>query len=104
MGFGNLMNDSIWLISCLALLIFSLIALHNWASVCSVFIKNNLFGSVIPILGGVVGSIGLLVSPTIEIGNPLYLLVPAIIDPGCLPLLLTPLFQFLFELSGEKVG
>ena len=83
-----------WLISVPSLIFFSLMLFTNWRIFYHNYIKKDSTTSVIPLMGGIAGVIGLWMMPNIEVGLP-WLFVPFLVEWGSVPLLLVSLFSFL---------
>jgi len=75
-----------WIICGLLLLAFGVVFLSNMVVVYHYLISRKR-NTLIPLVGGVLGAIGFLFFPLIEVRR--YWLVPLIIDPGCMTLIIT---------------
>jgi len=85
-----------WIIS-IVLLLLSLwaIAGNLWITFGALFKKLKKFESLIPLIGGISGMIGVLVLPVP--GAWRFSWLPLIVDLGCLPLLVSALPKFISE-------
>ncbi len=82
-----MMDYLLWVISIVALLFFCLMLIGNWNVFYENFIKKNTTISAVPLLGGIVGVVGLWLMP-IGVDNK-WLFLPLIVEWGSFPLIIT---------------
>ncbi|MDO8341869.1 MAG: hypothetical protein Q7T48_01595 [Cellvibrio sp.] len=97
------MNYLMWLISVPALLFFTLMFVTNWRIFYHNYIKKDSFTSVIPLVGGIAGAIGLWLLPVVDIDFR-WLIIPLLIEWGCIPLFLVTGFSLLNRKAGRSRG
>jgi hypothetical protein len=83
-----------WIFSVLALLFFGFMLFTNWRIFYHNHVRKDSAASVIPLIGGISGGIGLWLLPIVSF-DTIWLLVPLFIEWGSFPLLLVTVLSFL---------
>jgi hypothetical protein len=76
-----------WICSVFALLFFGLMFFTNWRIFYHNYVKKDASTSVIPLIGGISGVIGLWLLPSANL-DTILLFIPLLIEWGSIPLLL----------------
>ena len=77
----------IWIISIVIMLVSGLMIIENlWILFSGLFKKRKKFESLIPFVGGIIGTIGIIISPAAQLRHLWW--IPLVADLGCIPLLL----------------
>jgi hypothetical protein len=86
----------IWIVSMTMMLISVWVIIANiWITFGGLFKKRQSFESLLPLIEGIIGMIGLHISPHARLQHSWW--IPLILDLGCLPLLLCVIFDQLWK-------
>jgi hypothetical protein len=86
----------IWTISILMMLVSGLMIIGNlWITFGGLLKKRKKFESLIPFVGGIIGTIGIIISPAAKLHH--FWWIPLVADLGCLPLLLAVIVDQLWK-------
>jgi hypothetical protein len=86
----------IWTISIVMMLVSGLMIIGNlWITFGGLFKKRKKFESLIPFVGGIIGTIGIIISPAAQLRHLWW--IPLVADLGCLPLLLAVIVDQLWK-------